>query len=241
MTITGVAIEPQLFTPNGDGLTDTRAFSCNITEEAYIDFTVFLQDFKQVARPEEGEFHPAGTVIFSWDGTNTHGDFVEEDNYYLAVFVTTERGKQTIGGDVIQVDNAVPEPLAIFPSAEPNHPDTQTKLEAIVSEEAAEVALTVEGGAIPLTTSGENLWSCELPNQPGTSRAGLMARDAHGNMSITSLNLISPGFAGEYRVIVSDQDDFEKGQVGGIDSKTYPGWFVNSSPGGELNGWVERA
>ncbi len=92
-----------LFTPNGDGVSDSLSFSYNVDKEAFVDFEVrnasgdTVRSFTAWSR--------AGTGTATWDGKRNDGAWASDGNYTVRATPRNRGGEQgdtdTVGAKVL--------------------------------------------------------------------------------------------------------------------------------------------
>lgn len=81
-----------LFTPNGDGVTDSLSFSYNVDKEAFVDFRV-RNSSNDVVRTFTA-WSRAGTGTATWDGKNDAGGWVGDGNYTVNATPRSRAGEE---------------------------------------------------------------------------------------------------------------------------------------------------
>ena len=82
--------DPAIFTPNGDGLSDTVTFHQSLSEPAYLAVAVTAADGSTVDRFTN--FSDAGDTTDSWDGQGSDGSVVPDGTYTVTVVPTDPSG-----------------------------------------------------------------------------------------------------------------------------------------------------
>lgn len=114
-TIAGGDRSPTVFTPNGDGISDTVSFRHELSEPAYLDFEVRDADGALVRRFTTWTDGGDGSTM--WDGRDADGDFVAEGRYDVTVKPKDRSGKLGASDMTsVKVFKALKAPLA-----KPNH------------------------------------------------------------------------------------------------------------------------
>ncbi len=90
-TITSATISTPVFTPNGDGLSDTIGVSYTLSEGAYLEVKV-KRDGKVVRRDSSWAQSGKGTV--HWNGRNENGKYAAEGKYNVYLTPTDKAGNQ---------------------------------------------------------------------------------------------------------------------------------------------------
>lgn len=82
-TLAVTSNDPNVFTPNGDGLSDSLVMTDTLSESGYLDVTV-----KNAVGTAVGQYtvsHAAGVGRWTWDGRSTAGSVVPDGLYTLTV------------------------------------------------------------------------------------------------------------------------------------------------------------
>jgi flagellar hook assembly protein FlgD len=81
-----------LFTPNGDGLSDTLDVSFSVNKEAFVDFEV-RHSSGNVVRTFTS-WSPGGTGSATWDGRRDDGDMVNDGNFTITAKPRNRAGEE---------------------------------------------------------------------------------------------------------------------------------------------------
>ncbi|MCS4538211.1 MAG: S8 family serine peptidase [Thaumarchaeota archaeon] len=100
LTVSGLSVSPNPFSPNGDGAKDTTTISFNLNKAA--DWTVSVSD-----RTWGGSVSGAATVSVVWDGKDSAGAVVADGSYTVSVSATSGSESASTSTSVT-VDNAAP-------------------------------------------------------------------------------------------------------------------------------------
>ena len=79
-----------VFTPNGDGISDTLSIKHTLSEGAYLDVSVAKQDGSVVRH--FSDWSDQGATKSTWDGKNGSGDVVVDGKYDITVVPTDRAG-----------------------------------------------------------------------------------------------------------------------------------------------------
>ena len=114
-TIPGGDQSPTVFTPNGDGISDTVSFHHGLSEPAYLDFDI--RDSAGGVVRHFTAWTDGGDGSTTWDGRDADGDFVAEGRYDVTVKPEDRSGKLGASDMTsVKVFKTLKSPLA-----KPNH------------------------------------------------------------------------------------------------------------------------
>lgn len=83
-TITNVSVAPRLFSPNGDGITDSLTVDYLVLGPVHLEFQIFNSD-DVLVRTITQSHATMGPASIAWDGRNENGAFVAEGSYRIHV------------------------------------------------------------------------------------------------------------------------------------------------------------
>ena len=98
-------VDPQIFTPNGDGVNEMVRFSFNLlqlTDAAPLQLQIFDLSGRLVGVVHEGA-QQSGRFSFAWDGRNLSGELVPPGLYLYHISVEAEKGVDRKTGTVAVV------------------------------------------------------------------------------------------------------------------------------------------
>ena len=87
-----------LFTPNGDGVTDSLGLTYSVDKEAFVDFSVRNSSGDVVRR--FSSWSPAGVGNSTWDGKSDDGNWVDDGNYTVSATPRNRSGEEGATKDV---------------------------------------------------------------------------------------------------------------------------------------------
>ena len=98
--VANVAVSPNPFTPNRDGINDEAAFSYDLltlTGPTPVEITVHTLSGALVRQVYRGE-DVSGTYLQTWDGTDDRGRIVPPGVYLYRISVQADQGEENISG-----------------------------------------------------------------------------------------------------------------------------------------------
>jgi len=119
LTITEVAVDPETFSPNGDGVNDKVTIYYTLSESLSgsnqeVTITVGADKLIVPARPTAGTAKGRNSV--SWDGKDGLGNYVEDDTYNIKIEAKDRGGNEEEKGTTVKVSTKKPEIDLIEPA-----------------------------------------------------------------------------------------------------------------------------
>jgi len=87
-----------LFTPNGDGSTDTVTFNYTVNKETFVDWQV--EDSNDNVVRDFASWSPAGQGTAVWDGKDDNGNYVADGTYTLTATPSSRAGNVGNGASI---------------------------------------------------------------------------------------------------------------------------------------------
>jgi len=115
-TIESVAVNPNPFTPNNDGVKDWTLFSYSLSEPCYTELKIFRNDGTTLFRDYRQYNIINGS--YKWDGSGFHGEILGEEHPYYLYAEDRAGNVTTSDSQIIVVDHAPS--LVPFAFAEPD-------------------------------------------------------------------------------------------------------------------------
>jgi subtilase family serine protease/flagellar hook assembly protein FlgD len=117
-SLTGIAVDPALFSPSGDGILDETRVRGELEEAASLTVRVHpLKSPALVRTVVEGSSRGAGPFEVVWDGRDESGQFVADGEYRIEVVAVNGCGATSKAETRVEVDRTPPTVAIVEPGA----------------------------------------------------------------------------------------------------------------------------